>query len=144
MGEVWRATDTRLSRDVAIKVLPAEVAADADRLARFRREAQLLASLNHQNIAAIHGIEEADGQPFLVLELVPGPAGPIARAFVRFENDAAPPNPPLDCDRAQTPRFDLYAYGTLTVNGVDVSDPTATHGHLVIDLPGGGNASFDF
>ncbi len=72
MGEVWRATDTRLSRDVAIKVLPAEVAADADRLARFRREAQLLASLNHQNIAAIHGIEEADGQPFLVLELVPG------------------------------------------------------------------------
>jgi serine/threonine-protein kinase len=72
MGEVWRATDKRLSRDVAIKTLPADVAADPERLARFRREAQLLASLNHPNIAAIHGIEEAGAQPFLVLELVPG------------------------------------------------------------------------
>ena len=72
MGEVWRATDTKLHRDVAIKVLPAEVAGDAARLARFQREAQLLASLNHPNIAAIHGLEEADGKPFLVLELVPG------------------------------------------------------------------------
>ena len=72
MGEVWRATDTKLHRDVAIKVLPAEVAGDAARLARFQREAQLLASLNHPNIAAIHGLEEADGKPYLVLELVPG------------------------------------------------------------------------
>ncbi|HEY8234182.1 MAG TPA: protein kinase [Vicinamibacteria bacterium] len=72
MGEVWRATDTRLSRDVAIKVLPKDVASDPDRLARFRREAQLLAALNHPSVAAIHGIEEAEGQPFLVLELVPG------------------------------------------------------------------------
>ncbi len=72
MGEVWRATDTKLQRDVAIKVLPAEVAGDAARLARFQREAQLLAALNHPNIAAIHGLEDADGQPFLVLELVPG------------------------------------------------------------------------
>ena len=72
MGEVYRATDTKLGREVALKVLPAEVAQDPERLARFRREAQLLASLNHPGIAAIHGLEEADGQLFLVLELVEG------------------------------------------------------------------------
>ena len=72
MGEVYRATDTRLGRDVAIKVLPAEVARDPERLARFQREARLLAALNHPHIAAIHGLEEAEGQPFLVLELVEG------------------------------------------------------------------------
>ena len=63
MGEVYRATDTKLGREVAIKVLPAEVAGDPERLARFRREAQVLAALNHRNIAAIHGLEEADGSP---------------------------------------------------------------------------------
>ena len=72
MGEVFRARDTKLDREVAIKVLPAEVARDEERLARFRREAHLLAALNHPNIAAIHGLDEADGKPFLVLELVPG------------------------------------------------------------------------
>jgi len=72
MGEVYRATDTKLNREVAIKVLPVEVAADPGRLARFRREAQLLASLNHPGVAAIYGLEEADGRPFLVLELVEG------------------------------------------------------------------------
>ena len=72
MGEVYRATDTSLQRDVAIKVLPPEVAQDPDRLARFKREAQLLAALNHPNIAAIYGLEEADGKPFLALELVEG------------------------------------------------------------------------
>jgi serine/threonine protein kinase len=72
MGEVYRATDTNLNRDVAIKVLPLEVVQDAERLGRFRREAQLLAALNHTSIACIHGLEEADGQPFLVLELVEG------------------------------------------------------------------------
>src|SRR3990170_3103263 len=72
MGEVWRARDTRLARDVALKFLTAAVAGDPDRLARFRREAQLLAALNHPNIAAIYGLEEADGVPFLVLELVEG------------------------------------------------------------------------
>ncbi len=72
MGEVYRATDTRLSRDVALKALPDEVARDPERLARFRREAQLLAALNHPNIAAIHGLEEVDALPFLALELVPG------------------------------------------------------------------------
>jgi len=72
MGEVYRATDTNLNRDVAIKVLPAEVVSDSERLARFRREAQLLAVLNHPHIAAIHGLEESDGKPFLSLELVEG------------------------------------------------------------------------
>ena len=72
MGEVYRAADTRLGRDVAIKILPAEVARDPERLARFQREAQLLASLNHPHIAAIYGLDEAEGKPFLVLELVDG------------------------------------------------------------------------
>jgi Tol biopolymer transport system component len=72
MGEVYRATDTALGRDVAIKVLPPDVAHDTDRLARFRREAQLLASLNHPNIAAIYGFEQADGKSFIALELVEG------------------------------------------------------------------------
>ena len=72
MGEVYQATDTTLGRAVAIKVLPLEVAQDPERLARFQREAQLLASLNHPNIAAIYGLEEAGGKPFLALELVEG------------------------------------------------------------------------
>jgi hypothetical protein len=72
MGEVYRATDTKLNRTVAIKVLLPAVAGDADRLARFRREAQVLASLNHPNIAAIYGLEEADGAVALALEFVDG------------------------------------------------------------------------
>ena len=73
MGEVYRATDTKLGRDVAIKVLPSEVAGDPERLARFEREARLLASLNHPNIAAIYGFEESPtAGPFLALELVEG------------------------------------------------------------------------
>src|SRR5688572_27577777 len=72
MGEVYRARDTRLGRDVAIKALPEALAHDPERLARLRREAQLLASLSHPRIAAIHGLEELDGAPFLVLELVVG------------------------------------------------------------------------
>jgi serine/threonine-protein kinase len=73
MGEVYRATDTRLKREVAIKVLPGALAADPDRLARFQREAEVLASLNHPNIAHIHGLEEADCVKALVMELVEGP-----------------------------------------------------------------------
>jgi serine/threonine protein kinase len=72
MGEVYRARDTNLERDVAVKVLPASVAQDPDRLARFKREAQVLASLNHPNIAAIYGLEDAGEALFLVLELVEG------------------------------------------------------------------------
>ena len=73
MGEVYRATDTNLKRPVAIKVLPASVAGDADRLARFQREAEVLAALNHPNIAAIYGLEKAGGHLALVMELVEGP-----------------------------------------------------------------------
>jgi eukaryotic-like serine/threonine-protein kinase len=73
MGEVYRSRDTRLNRDVALKVLPDALAGDPDRLARFRREAQMLAALNHPNIAAIHGFEDANGRHALVLELVDGP-----------------------------------------------------------------------
>jgi eukaryotic-like serine/threonine-protein kinase len=72
MGEVYRAEDISLSRHVAIKVLPDVFAIDRERLARFQREAKVLASLNHPNIAAIYGVEEADGKRFLVLELVEG------------------------------------------------------------------------
>jgi len=84
MGQVYRATDTRLGRDVAIKVLTGEFARDPERLARFEREARVLASLNHPNIAAIYGFErgfeQADSVPFLVLEYVPGETirGPLA------------------------------------------------------------------
>ena len=80
MGEVYRARDTRLNRDVAIKVLPEAFATDRERLMRFEREAQLLAQLNHPNIAAIHGFEDFDGVRFLALEYVPGPTlkGPVS------------------------------------------------------------------
>ena len=72
MGEVYRARDAKLNRDVAIKVLPEAVAEDAERLARFQREAQVLASLNHPHIAAIYGLEKAGNVEALVLELVEG------------------------------------------------------------------------
>jgi eukaryotic-like serine/threonine-protein kinase len=73
MGEVYRARDTRLKRDVAIKVLLTAVANDPERLMRFSREAQVLASLDHPNIARIHGLEESAGIRAIVMELVEGP-----------------------------------------------------------------------
>jgi serine/threonine protein kinase len=72
MGEVWRARDTRLNRDVALKVLPEAFANSADRLARFQREAQVLASLNHPNIAVIYDLVESEGEQVLVMEMVEG------------------------------------------------------------------------
>ena len=91
MGEVWRATDTRLRREVAIKVLPAALAADAERMARFEREAQLLARLHHPNIASVFGLEEAEGTPGLVMELVDGEdlATRIARGAVPLDEAVA-------------------------------------------------------
>ena len=93
MGQVYRATDTELGREVALKILPDAFAADPDRLARFQREAQVLASLNHANIAQIYGTEEdkADGTRALVLELVEGPtlADRIAQGAMPIE-DALP------------------------------------------------------
>jgi serine/threonine-protein kinase len=85
MGEVYSGTDMRLKRDVAIKVLPPLFASDADRLARFQREAEVLASLNHTNIAHVYGLEQSDGRTALAMELVEGETlaeriarGPIA------------------------------------------------------------------
>ena len=72
MGDVYQATDSKLGRSVAVKFLPEAFARDADRVSRFEREARVLASLNHPNIAAIYGLEDSDGKKFLVMELVPG------------------------------------------------------------------------
>ena len=92
MGEVYRAHDTKLGRDVAIKILPPAFTADPDRLARFEREARLLASLNHPHIGAIYGVEESDGVPALVLELVEGDtlADKLARGEARVEGLPVP------------------------------------------------------
>ena len=73
MGEVYRAHDTKLNRDVALKVLPSEFASDPERMGRFKREAQLLASLNHPNIATIYGLEEIDGVRTLIMVPAEGP-----------------------------------------------------------------------
>ena len=73
MGEVYRARDTQLDRDVALKILPEAFARDPERLARFEREAKTLAALNHPHIAHIHGLQESDGVRALVLEFVDGP-----------------------------------------------------------------------
>src|SRR5437879_9967926 len=72
MGEVFRALDTKLGRSVAVKVLPESMASDPDRIARFEREAKVLASLNHPRIAALYGMEEDAGRHFLIMELVEG------------------------------------------------------------------------
>src|SRR6516165_7374317 len=87
MGEVYRATDTRLGRSVALKILPDIFARDEERVARFEREARVLASLNHPNIAVLHGFERADGKQFLVMELVEGQtlAERIARGPIPLE-----------------------------------------------------------
>jgi serine/threonine protein kinase len=88
MGEVYRAVDTRLERQVAIKVLPDAFRADVERVARFEREAKLLASLNHPNIAVIHGLEQANGEQFIVMELVEGEtlADRIARGPISVDD----------------------------------------------------------
>src|SRR5262245_49193076 len=72
MGEVYRASDTKLGRDVALKVLPADLARDADRLARFQREARAVAALNHPHIVTIHSVEDVDGIHFFTMELIEG------------------------------------------------------------------------
>src|SRR5262245_38319756 len=87
MGEVYRARDTRLKRDVALKILLESFASDPDRLARFQREAEVLASLSHPNIAGIYGIEESNRIPALVMELVEGEtlADRIARGAIPLD-----------------------------------------------------------
>ncbi len=90
MGQVWQAIVTKLGRDVALKILPEAFANDPDRLARFEREAHVLASLNHPGIAAIYGIEESDDTRALVLELVEGPtlADRISKGPIPTGDDA--------------------------------------------------------
>ena len=96
MGEVYRARDTRLGRNVAIKSLPASFATDPQRVGRFQREAQLLAALNHPNIAAIYGLEESGGAQFLVLELVDGETlGDRLQAVAGATPEADQPSPRL-------------------------------------------------
>ena len=92
MGEVYRSRDEKLGRDVAIKVLPRAFTSSSDRLARFEREARMLGALNHPNICAIYGLEEADGLRFLILELVEGEtlAARIAAAWLRAEGAGLP------------------------------------------------------
>ena len=98
MGAVYRARDTRLQRDVALKVLLPEVAGDPDRLSRFKREAQVLAALNHPHIAQIHGLEESDGDIALVMELVEGPTlhDAITRASAAAAGKATTHGLPID------------------------------------------------
>lgn len=88
MGAVYRARDTKLGREVALRLLPGSFAHDPDRVARFRREAQILASLNHPNIGAIYGLEEFEGAQAIVLELVEGEtlAGRILRGPVPLDD----------------------------------------------------------
>src|SRR3974377_2297345 len=88
MGEVYRARDTKLNRDVALKILPEAFALDGDRVARFRREAQVLAALNHPNIAAIYGFEDSGSTHALVLGLVEGPTlySRISRSPIPLRN----------------------------------------------------------
>jgi serine/threonine protein kinase len=90
MGTVWRPHHTALERDDAVKVLPDAFASDPERLARFRREAQVLASLNHPNIAHIYGLEHSDGGQALVMELVEGQPWPIASRRGRWPPSVAP------------------------------------------------------
>src|SRR5438270_1194247 len=105
MGEVYRARDTKLRRDVALKILPPLFAADPDRCTRFTREAHVLASLNHPHIASIYGIEEAEGVTALVLELVEGPT--LAERLERSEDRSlhatrrgGPSGQPMEIDEA--------------------------------------------
>ena len=113
MGEVYRARDSRLGRDVAIKALPASLAHDADRLARFEREARLLASLNHPNIAAIYGLEEAGGQRYLVLEYVEGET--LAR---RLEKGPPSLDETLHVCRVTTSIGAMFTVVNATVGGI--------------------------
>ena len=103
MGEVYRARDSKLGREVAIKMLPPVFMADAERRARFAREARLLATLNHPHVGAIYGMEDFQGQTVLVLELVEGPHSPNASTAARCRSLRLSPSPGRSPTRS-TPR----------------------------------------
>jgi serine/threonine protein kinase len=115
MGEVYRATDTKLKREVAVKVLPTSLASDPDRLARFQREAEVLASLNHSNIAAIYGLEDADGSKALVMERVEGPT--LAAIFGDFAETSEADVAPFAPDRFADPLARSSLLKRLTTEG---------------------------
>ena len=130
MGEVYRARDTKLNRDVALKILPAAFASDADRLARFHREAQVLASLNHPHIGAIYGFEDSGETHALVLEFVDGPTSPdriaqgpastqsVPSTFTSTENEkGGPKGPPLRTTRTKNGPNDPNARTIRTTTG---------------------------
>ena len=129
MGEVYRATDTKLGREVAIKVLPTEVSQDPERLGRFQREAQLLAALNHPNVGAIYGLEEAEGKPFLVLELVEG-----EELQQRLERGAIPVDEAIEIAR--------QIAGTAAYMSPEQARGRAVDRFAILDLPDTGNALY--
>ena len=163
MGQVWRAHDTKLNRDVALKVLPDSFASDPDRLARFTREAQTLASLNHPNIAHIHGLEESSGVRALVMELVEGEdlsqriargaipideALPIARQIAEaleaaheqgiIHRDLKPANIKVRAD-GTVKVLDFGLAKAMEPAGVDVTERVAgTHHHFAATMTGVG------
>ena len=117
MGEVYRATDTNLKRQVAIKVLPESVAADADRLMRFQREAEVLAALNHPNIAAIYGLERTAEATALVMELVEG------EDLSQIIGQSAPAaGPERGAERAEGQRMGVGPHSQLEGRGLPLSD----------------------
>ena len=150
LGEVYRARDTKLNRDVALKTLPATLAADPDYLARFKRESQLLASLNHANIAAVYGFEDADSVHAIAMELVEGEdlAERIARepipvgealAIARQLADAleAAHRPPSSPGHSGVDRA-IVVTGTVPVSECNGdSPPGGSDGSVTASIPGG-------
>ncbi len=112
MGQVWRARDTKLNRDVALKVLPDSFAKDPDRIARFTREAQTLAALNHPNIASIYGIEDSAGVRALVMELVDGED--LSEVIARHGQPAPASRPERGAERAEAGRVVAGPHPPLT------------------------------
>src|SRR5262245_35712468 len=116
MGEVYRAHDSKLGRDVALKVLPVQFQADEQRLARFEREARALASLNHPNIATIYGLEEHDGVHSLVMELVEG-----MTLHDRITSAVAPSGDSGARPRAAIPLAEALAFAVQIVEALDAA-----------------------
>jgi eukaryotic-like serine/threonine-protein kinase len=130
MGEVYRATDTNLKRQVAIKVLPASVAVDAERLARFQREAEVLAALNHPNIAHIHGLEKTDGTVALVMELVEG-----EDLSQRIARGRIPLGRPVRWS-ADSSKFYYTDGDSIAAIDIKPGGPMLTSRRVLVDLPG--------
>ena len=137
MGEVYRATDGNLKRSVAIKVLPASVAGDADRLARFQREAEVLAALNHPNIGAIYGLEKTPDFTALVMELVDGDdlSSRIARGAIPIDEAL----PIAQADRGRARRRARAGHHPPRSQAREHQDPRRRHGESPRLRPGQGD-----